>query len=110
MFYIKEKDLPGLAMTRSFGDYYASLAGTIPIPEICEYIFVPEDKFIILASDGLFEFIESDEVVNIVSEYYEKNDIVGCSEFLYKESYRKWICEEEDTFDDITIILVFFED
>jgi serine/threonine protein phosphatase PrpC len=108
--YMKEKDLPGLAMTRSFGDYYASIAGTIPIPEISEYIFVPEDKFIILASDGLFEFIESDEVVNIVGEYYQKNDIVGCSEFLYKESYRKWISEEEDTVDDITIILVFFED
>ena len=108
--YMKEKDLPGLAMTRSFGDYYASTAGTISIPEISEYKFVPEDKFLILASDGLFEFIESEEVVNIVAEYYEKNDIVGCCEFLYKESYRKWIFEEEDTVDDITIILVFFED
>ena len=108
--YMKERDIPGLAMTRSFGDYYASTAGTISIPEISEYYFVPEDKFLILASDGLFEFIESDEVVNIVSDYYEKNDIVGCSEFLYKESYRKWIYEEEDTVDDITIILVFFEE
>ncbi len=108
--YMKEKDLPGLAMTRSFGDYYASTAGTISIPEISEYKFAPEDKILILASDGLFEFIESEEVVKIVSEYYEKNDIVGCCEFLYKESYRKWIFEEEDTVDDITIILVFFED
>ena len=108
--YMKEKDIPGLAMTRSFGDYYASTAGTISIPEVSEYKFIPEDKFLILASDGLFEFMESNEVVNIVSEYYEKNDIVGCSEFLYKESYRKWIYEEEDTVDDITIILVFFED
>ena len=45
-----------------------------------------------------------------VKGYYEKNDIVGCCEYLYKESYRKWLCEEEDTVDDITIILVFFED
>ena len=108
--YMKEKDIPGLAMTRSFGDYYASTAGTISIPEVSEYIFVPEDKFLILASDGLFEFIDSEEAVSIVSGYYDKNDIVGCSEFLYKESYRKWIYEEEDTVDDITIILVFFED
>ena len=108
--YMKDKDIPGLAMTRSFGDYYASTAGTISIPEISEYFFSPEDKFLILASDGLFEFMESDEVVNIVSGYYEKNDIVGCSEFLYKESYRKWINEEEDIVDDITIILVFFEE
>jgi len=107
--YMKDKELPGLAMTRSFGDYFASLAGTITVPEIKEHILVPEDKFIILASDGLFEFINSEEVGNIIKGYYEKNDIVGCCEYLYKESYRKWIKEEEDTVDDITIILVFFE-
>ena len=108
--YMKDKDLPGLAMTRSFGDYFASLAGTIAVPEIKEHILIPEDKFIILASDGLFEFISTKEVGNIIKGYYEKNDIVGCCEYLYKESYRKWISEEEDTVDDITIILVFFED
>ena len=107
--YMKDKELPGLAMTRSFGDYFASLAGTIAVPEIKEHILVPEDKFIILASDGLFEFINREEVGNIIKGYYEKNDIVGCCEYLYKESYRKWIKEEEDTVDDITIILVFFE-
>ena len=108
--YMKDKDLPGLAMTRSFGDYFASIAGTIAVPEIKEHILVPEDKFIILASDGLFEFISSEEVGKIVQNYYVKNDIVGCCEYLYKESYRKWISEEEDTVDDITIILVFFQE
>jgi len=108
--YMKDKDMPGLAMTRSFGDNFASIAGTICEPEVKEHILVPEDKFIVLASDGLFEFISSEEVGNIVKGYYEKDDIVGCCEYLYKESYRKWLCEEEDTVDDITIILVFFED
>ena len=108
--YMKDKDMPGLAMTRSFGDYFASIAGTISVPEIKEHILVQEDRFLVLASDGLFEFISTEEVGNIVKGYYEKNDIVGCCEFLYKESYRKWIAEEEDTVDDITIILVFFED
>jgi serine/threonine protein phosphatase PrpC len=108
--YMKDKDMPGLAMTRSFGDNFASIAGTICEPEIKEHILVPEDKFIVLASDGLFEFISSEEVGNIVKGYYEKDDIVGCCEYLYKESTRKWIQEEEDTIDDITIILVFFED
>ena len=108
--YMKDKDLPGLAMTRSFGDYFASIAGTISVPEIREHILMPEDKFFILASDGLFEYISSEEVGNIVKKYYEKNDVVGCCEYLYKESYRKWIVEEEDTVDDITIILVFLED
>ena len=108
--YLKDKDLPGLAMTRSFGDYYASTVGTISIPDVTEYKFNPSDKFLILASDGLFEFMNNEELVNIVSEYYKRNDIVGCSEYLYKESYRKWINEEIDIVDDITIILVFLDD
>ena len=108
--YMKDKEMPGLAMTRSFGDYFGSLAGTISEPEVTEHILSQEDKFIILASDGLFEFIESEVIVEYVKDYYEKNDIVGCCEFLYKESSKKWLEEEEDTIDDITIILVFFED
>ena len=108
--YMKDKEMPGLAMTRSFGDYFGSLAGTISEPEITEHILSQEDKFIILASDGLFEFIESEVIVEYVKDYYEKNDIVGCCEFLYKESSKKWLEEEEDTIDDITFILVFFED
>ena len=108
--YLKDKDIPGLAMTRSFGDYYASTVGTISIPDVTEYKFSSSDKFLILASDGLFEFMSNEELVNIVSEYYERNDIVGCSEYLYKESYRKWINEETDIVDDITIILLFLDD
>ena len=108
--YMKDKDMPGLAMTRSFGDYFGSTAGVISEPEVTEYFFKPEDKFIVLASDGLFEFMESQEIIDIIKDYYNKNDIVGCCEYLYKESTRKWIQEEEDTVDDITMILVFFDD
>ena len=108
--YMKDRDMPGLAMTRSFGDYFGSTAGVIPEPEVTEYFFKPEDKFMVLASDGLFEFMESQEIVDIIKDYYNKNDIVGCCEYLYKESTRRWLQEEEDTIDDITIILVFFDD
>ena len=108
--YMKDKDMPGLAMTRSFGDYFGSMAGVISEPEVSEYFFKPEDKFMVLASDGLFEFMDSQICVDIIKDYYDKNDIVGCCEYLYKESTRRWIQEEEDTIDDITMILVFFED
>ena len=107
--YMKDRDMPGLAMTRSFGDSYAAKAGTISVPEVTEHIFKEEDKFIVIASDGLYEFIESEEVVDIVKGYYINEDIVGCCEYLCKESCRRGLKEEEDTIDDITIIIVFFE-
>ena len=65
---------------------------------------------LILASDELYEFISSEIVVNYVKEFYTKDDIVGCYEYLYKESCRRWLKEEEDTIDDITIIMAFFEE
>lgn len=61
--WLKEQDIPGLAMTRSFGDEVASSVGVNALPEITEWKLTPEDKFIILASDGVWEFIESEEVL-----------------------------------------------
>ena len=47
--------------------------------------------------------------MNIVKEYYLKNDIQGAAEFLVKESSKRWI-KEESVIDDITIIIIFYED
>jgi serine/threonine protein phosphatase PrpC len=49
-------------MSRSFGDRVAASVGVIAEPEITEYKFHEEDKFMIIASDGVWEFIESEEV------------------------------------------------
>lgn len=35
--WIQEQNIPGLAMTRSFGDYVASTVGVIDEPEIVTY-------------------------------------------------------------------------
>ena len=102
----KEGDVPGLAMSRSFGDEIAHSIGVIVNPEINEYQFLNEDKFFILASDGIWEFISTEEVVNIVKDFYLENDIEGAMTYLYKEASKRWIMEEE-VIDDITIILVF---
>ena len=106
--WLKDDDVPGLAMSRSFGDEVAHSVGVISEPEITEYSFLHEDKFIILASDGIWEFISSDECVNLVKNFYIKKDIIGALNFLYKEASKRWIIEEE-VIDDITLILIFFE-
>ena len=106
--WVKHKNMPGLAMSRSFGDKIAHTVGVIPEPEIIEYSLLEEDKFIILASDGIWEFISNDECVNLVKDFYNKKDINGAINILYKESSERWINREE-IIDDITMIIVFLK-
>lgn len=107
--WVQDEEYPGLAMSRSFGDRVAHSLGVIAKPEIKEYKFEEEDRFMVIASDGLFEFISSQEIVDIVKDYYINDDIVGCCEYLYSLSSEKWM-KEEEVIDDITMILVFFDD
>ena len=55
--WLKEIDIPGLAMSRSFGDDIVKPVGMTCDPEIREIELENQDKFIIMASDGVWEFI-----------------------------------------------------
>jgi len=104
--WIKGGDIPGLAMSRSFGDEVAHLVGVITDPEIVECFLCKEDKFIVLGSDGLWEFISSEECIDIVKDFYLEKNVEGALTFLYKEASKRWILEEE-IIDDITILIAF---
>ena len=84
----------------------AHKVGVVVDPEIMEYFFLKEDKFIILGSDGIWEFISNDEVVEIVKDYYLQNNIEGAIDHLYNEASKRWIMDQE-VIDDITIIVIF---
>lgn len=106
--WIKEDDVPGLAMTRSFGDQVAAMVGVMSEPEIKEFELKEEDKFFLVASDGVWEFISSEECINIIKDFYERKDMAGCCEYLYQESKKRWM-KEEEVVDDITMLLVFLD-
>ena len=57
--WLKNEDIPGLAMSRSFGDSLAARVGVNAVPEIREFVLTPEDKVMILASDGVWDFLEN---------------------------------------------------
>ena len=50
-------------MSRSIGDNIATSVGVTWEPEIFEFQIEPTDKFMVVASDGVFEFLENMEVV-----------------------------------------------
>ena len=107
--WLKNSDIPGLAMTRSMGDNVAHSVGVLSEPEIFKYEFNGNEKFIVLASDGIWEYIDSDECVHIVKDFYENEmDAIGALNCLVKEAFNRWKNMEE-SIDDITAIVIFFE-
>lgn len=97
--------MPGIAMSRSLGDKIATDCGVIPDP-VVEFFKVDleTDQFIIIASDGVWEFISSEESVQLASLYSDPREM---AEKLCAESLARWR-REEDVVDDITCIVVKF--
>ena len=102
--------VPGLLTTRSFGDKEASLIGVISEPEIKYYEMKSEYKFFVVGSFGLWNFIESDECVKIIGEFYLKNDIHGGVNEIMKTVKSRWIEDKEDIIEDISIIVCFLKE
>ena len=98
---------PGIAMSRSIGDFIASKLGVIPEPKFVEEKIDSDTKFIIVASDGIWEFLDNETVKKMVMPYYEKKDPIGACKELIKKSTEFWN-QEDVVVDDITCIVVFF--
>ena len=102
----KNEMYPGIAMSRSIGDLIASTLGVIPEPVFIEKDITNNTKFIILASDGVWEFLDNKKVKELVTPFYLKNDPEGACKALIKES-TKWWEDEDVVVDDITVIAIF---
>ena len=101
----KNEEGPGLAMSRSFGDSEGENLGIIAEPEVKEYLIKKDDKALIIASDGLWEYTSNEEVVDIVKKLWEQKDVDKIVNELYKASIENWK-KENCNIDDITIICV----
>ena len=105
--WAKGKKYPGIAMSRSIGDSVASEIGVWSLPEIKEYNIQYNSQFIVIGSDGLWEFMSNDKVSKFISK---SNHILFIEEYLEKlvEKCRKYWEKYDCNIDDITVILVLF--
>lgn len=60
-------------MSRSIGDCIAHSVGCSCEPEMTYSLLTPEDKIILLASDGIWEFLTNQQVASIVLPYFSKD-------------------------------------
>ena len=98
-----KQQIPGLAMTRAFGDTIGVKAGVIATPQILEHEVRSSDCFLVAASDGVWEYMSDDDVMNVMIPYYQKGNLKsGCQEVV-KRSISLWkkYCMSRD---DITVV------
>jgi serine/threonine protein phosphatase PrpC len=111
-------------MSRSIGDKTGKELGVIATPVTTTYKCAAEhDMFVVLGSDGLWDAMENDEVVNFVQHYRKtcKRDLlsadtelvtplsVSIAQLLCEEARYRWkyIVEDEDVMvDDISAIVL----
>lgn len=82
-----DEEGPGYCLTRTLGDFRAKKIGLISTPEIEHIYLQPGDKFIIIASDGLWDMIGSCEAVSMVHSCAETEN---AAEFLCKTAAKRW--------------------
>ena len=111
-------------MARSLGDHVCKRVGVISTPEVKSFDVTAEDAILVLASDGVWEFISNEEAISIVAKHPNAQE--GCVASLIneatltptltlaltscvaliKESTERWRKEEGTYRDDITAIVV----
>jgi len=97
------KDYPGCAFTRSIGDSLSEGIGVNAVPEMLSRKLTINDEILVLASDGIFEFVTNQESINICSNC--KTPLEAC-EKIVRLAYDQWLIHDDRT-DDITIIVCF---
>lgn len=88
--WLKYEDYPGLAMSRSLGDFVAKSVGCSCIPEIKELKINSTYEYMVIASDGVWEFLDNEAVCKLVQPFFIKNDPEGACTRLIEESSRLW--------------------
>lgn len=84
--FVKNRPFPGLAMSRSIGDLIANSVGVTCEPTITCHKIDEKDDFVLVCSDGVWEFYESKQVAKMIYDH-GKDKIKKACEFVAKKSW-----------------------
>ncbi|KAK1371278.1 PPM-type phosphatase domain-containing protein [Heracleum sosnowskyi] len=100
-------DAPGLAMARAFGDFCLKDYGVISIPEFSHRTLTESDKFIVLASDGVWDVLSNEEVVEIISSAPTRS---SAARILVDSAAREWKSKYPTSkMDDCAVVCLYLD-
>lgn len=134
--WLPNQDIPGLAMSRAFGNFRLKEHGVIAVPEISQHRITSNDRFLVLATDGVdanviqiyievfFQFNEppwylksssqvwdmlsNDEVVSLIWSSGKKQ--AEAAKLVAEAAEAAWKKKLKSTkIDDITVICLFLQ-
>lgn len=96
-----------LSLTRAFGD--TATTYTKPVPDVFAHKITKNDKFLVMACDGLWDVIDNHGVVNYILHqcYDDKGKRIATTRNIAEDLARFAI--KSGSGDNITIIVVFFD-
>ena len=106
--FFRNKQYPGIAMSRTMGDTLAQTIGVTCVAEANEFELEESDQFVVVCSDGVWEFISSQEAVDEVARFGK--DAKSAANALATLAWNRWIANEEDVVDDITVVIAYLKD
>lgn len=99
----------GFKIARTMGCFYWEEAGVIADPQVVECNLKREDtKAIVIGTDGLWKYLQIDQVGEIAMRYYEENNIFGACKELEETARLKWRKYSKEV-DDISVIVLFLQ-
>ncbi|CAJ1395954.1 unnamed protein product [Effrenium voratum] len=98
----------GLSVARTLGDQSLKSHGVCAVPEVAHTMVDPSRKpFVLLASDGLWEFLDSKSVVKAAADQIAQAGPATAVQLLHKEAKKKWRQVHGGKYsDDITSVLL----
>ncbi|PON53597.1 Protein phosphatase [Parasponia andersonii] len=106
--WMPDDDCPGLAMARAFGDFCLKDYGLISIPDVSYRRLTPNDEFVVLATDGVWDALTNTEVVRIVASAKKRS---SAAKMVVNRAVRAWKCKYPcSKVDDCAVVCLFFKD
>ena len=107
--WFKGKKYPGLTITRSLGDFEAIPLGIIPVPDIKEYDIDEEKiKILVMATNGVWEFLTNDKIMDITWQFSESEDAQGATEKIIETAGKIWRIKNPNNIPDLSAGVFFF--